>query len=872
MDKLTVYYHCSTHWDREWYIPFQGFRYLLVKMMDDLVEKLEKDDAFELFCMDGQTIVLEDYVEVAGDRAEKLKKLIEGGRIKVGPWYVMPDEFLVSGESIIRNLMLGDRISKKWGGKPWKYGYVNDIFGHIAQLPQIFSGFDIHGAYLGRGVGNDKKMSHFLWKSPDGSKCYAFLGYYGCFARDYVIPFYETDEYEKRLKIFIDNEISKSEVPIVLITHTSDHFLANADVPKIKADIQKMYPNAEVLQVSIEEMVEKVKQYENLLPVLSGELATPCKKHDGGLDGNLVLISNCLSSYYTLKQNNDRCQNLLEKKMEPLLALSRLDGKKPDMSFVKLAYKYLLQNQPHDSICGCSADQTHKDMIYRYDQVYTICDAVLSDVLNLNVNDTVIEGNNYKLRYYNFAPYTKKTVITAELPLYSGFPREENTFSYNDPKYSFEILDANGQVLPYQIDNIEYRKLKRLDGQRYTYCDTYTVSFTAELPAMGFAEFAVRPTAVRPVYESDLRYGDNFAENEFLRLEIEQNGEIRITDKRNGSVYSGLNRFVDDGETGDGWWHMAPNNDITVNSFGTDTLIENVSAGPAKVSFKITKKILLPKEYIEHTHKRSDERLPLTIVSEVTLKANTANVEVVTTVDNNIKDHRLRVKLPTGIVSDKYFAGQAFYCNERSTNITLENRKNYEAELFEKNMNGIVGIRNADGSGLAFVSAEGLHECAVHENGDIYVTLLRSFHNVFLHPDAVNSQLQQKLTYNYCFAPLEKDTEYCVLLELQSILAKTDSADFHKAPENTEITGKSYFSLNNKHIALSAFKIAEEEDGIVIRLFNADSEPQCCNISIDENLTGYFTNLNEEKVSDVPLHNGSEICFKPWEIKTLKFN
>mgnify|MGYP004537889997 FL=1 len=236
MKDLTVYYHCSTHWDREWYLPFQGFRYLLVKMMDDLIEKLERDDNFELFCMDGQTIVLEDYAEVAGERTEKLKKLIEAERIKVGPWYVMPDEFLVSGESIIRNLMLGDRLSKKWGGKPWKYGYVNDIFGHIAQLPQIFSGFDIHGAYLGRGLGNDKKMSHFLWMSPDGTKCYAFLGYYGCFARDYVVKYYGTDQYNKRLKTFIDNEISKSDVPIVLVTHTSDHFLANADVPKIKKE------------------------------------------------------------------------------------------------------------------------------------------------------------------------------------------------------------------------------------------------------------------------------------------------------------------------------------------------------------------------------------------------------------------------------------------------------------------------------------------------------------------------------------------------------------------------------------------------------------------------------------------------------------
>lgn len=872
MKDLTVYYHCSTHWDREWYLPFQGFRYLLVKMMNDLIEKLERDDNFELFCMDGQTIVLEDYAEVAGERTEKLKKLIEAERIKVGPWYVMPDEFLVSGESIIRNLMLGDRLSKKWGGKPWKYGYVNDIFGHIAQLPQIFSGFDIHGAYLGRGLGNDKKMSHFLWMSPDGTKCYAFLGYYGCFARDYVVKYYGTDQYNKRLKTFIDNEISKSDVPIVLVTHTSDHFLANADVPKIKADIQKMYPQAEVLQISLEKMVEQVKRYEKLLPVVSGELATPCKNQDGGLDGNLVLISNCLSSYYTLKQNNDRCQNLLEKRMDPLLVFSQLDGKATDTSFIKLAYKYLLQNQPHDSICGCSADQTHKDMLYRYDQVYTICDAVLSDALSLNIDDTHIEGNEYRLKYYHFAPYAETKVVTAELSFYSGFPKEKNTFSNNDPKYNFEIFDSKGNILPYQIDRIEYRKLKRLDGQRYTYCDVYKVSFETELLPMGINEFMVKPSFERPIYESALLSGDNFAENEFLRLEIEQNGELRIIDKKSDAVYSGLNRFIDDGETGDGWWHMAPNNDVIINSFGTDAMIEKIADGPAKVSFRITKKLSLPKEYNEYTHMRSDERTVLLIVSEVTLKADASNVEVLTEIENSVKDHRVRLKLPTQIKSDTYFAGQAFYCCERTTKIPTENKKYYEAELSEKNMNGIVGMRNKNGTGLAFVSAEGLHECAAHENGDIYITLLRSFHNVFLHPDAVNSQLQQKLTYRYSFVLLRKDTEYCDLLKMQNSLANIDLMSFCKTPTNYKPEEKSYLHVENSHIILSAFKVAEEKDGVVVRLFNATDRSQCSNIKINKELTGNLTNLNEEVLSDITLKNCCQIDFKPWEIKTIKFN
>ena len=143
MNKFKIYYLNGTHWDREWYLPFQEFRYNLVKMVDDMVSKLRNDENFKLFTFDGQTIVLEDYKEIAKDRADKLQKLIEEGRVLVGPWYVMPDEFLVSGESLIRNLMKGHKLAKEWGTEAWKYGYICDIFGHIAQMPQIFKGFKL---------------------------------------------------------------------------------------------------------------------------------------------------------------------------------------------------------------------------------------------------------------------------------------------------------------------------------------------------------------------------------------------------------------------------------------------------------------------------------------------------------------------------------------------------------------------------------------------------------------------------------------------------------------------------------------------------------------------------------------------------------
>ena len=123
MKPTDIYLFSGTHWDREWYQNFQGFRSRLVEMVDDLIDYLEKAEDYETFHFDGQTIVLEDYKEIAPENEERLKKLIKDGKIKIGPWYVMPDEYLLSGESLIRNLMKGTRLSKKWGAEPWLFGY-----------------------------------------------------------------------------------------------------------------------------------------------------------------------------------------------------------------------------------------------------------------------------------------------------------------------------------------------------------------------------------------------------------------------------------------------------------------------------------------------------------------------------------------------------------------------------------------------------------------------------------------------------------------------------------------------------------------------------------------------------------------------------
>ena len=172
----------ETHWDREWYLSFQEFRKWLVKLIDDLLDNLPKHPEFKSFMLDGQTIVLEDYLEIRPERKADLQKFIQQQRIYIGPFYVLADEFLESGEGMIRNLLLGHKISEQYGVKPMKVGYVPDTFGHIWQLPQILDGFSIHSMYYFRGYPpvfgnheeikgkNDTTPLEHYYMSPDGTK------------------------------------------------------------------------------------------------------------------------------------------------------------------------------------------------------------------------------------------------------------------------------------------------------------------------------------------------------------------------------------------------------------------------------------------------------------------------------------------------------------------------------------------------------------------------------------------------------------------------------------------------------------------------------------------------------------------------------
>src|SRR5947207_4550130 len=230
-EQLNIILVPHTHWDREWYQTFQQFRIRLVHAVDTLLDILDRDPKFTHFMLDGQTIVLDDYLEVKPEQEERLMQYIRSGRIQVGPWYLQPDEFLVSGESLVRNLQIGLRQASEFG-EPMRIGYVPDCFGHIAQLPQILQGFGIDNAVFWRGVGDEAEKSEFYWAAPDGTKVLVIhladaLGY----SNARLMPL-APEEFATRVELLTAQLLPKATTNTLLFMNGSDHLEPQDGLPE----------------------------------------------------------------------------------------------------------------------------------------------------------------------------------------------------------------------------------------------------------------------------------------------------------------------------------------------------------------------------------------------------------------------------------------------------------------------------------------------------------------------------------------------------------------------------------------------------------------------------------------------------------------
>lgn len=445
MQTLHVISH--THWDREWYKTFQQFRLQLVHLVDNLLIILDSDPDYLHFMLDGQTIVLEDYLQVRMANLPRLQQYIQDKRILIGPWYILPDEFLISPESLVRNLLIGKDICQLFG-KRMMVGYIPDPFGHLSQLPQILNGFHMDTACLWRGV-PEGSPTLLNWQSPDGSTVLLAHLYDG-YGNIAVWPASDPDQSAYLLNAKADKLQPFNPGTHYLMMRGSDHLEPRPELPEHlryynqhnQVDRQAIHST---LPGYLAAVTEEIAVQNIALQTIRGELRDPQKAH---------ILPAVLSARMWIKQRNHYSQNLLERWVEPYSTWAELQTRGENAftppvepqktsriadpgSVVHQAWKLLLSNHPHDSICGCSIDATHNDMISRFDQVDQIGEELTSqslDALSYEIN-TARDGTHGEyaaLTVFNASPYPRSGIINTSIDLPHGLR-------------SLRVIDAVGQ-------------------------------------------------------------------------------------------------------------------------------------------------------------------------------------------------------------------------------------------------------------------------------------------------------------------------------------------------------------------------------------------------------------------------------------------
>jgi alpha-mannosidase len=616
-----------------------------------------------------------------------------------------------------------------------------------------------------------------------------------------------------------------------------------------------VYPDAEVYHTSIDNIDAAVDEYYNELPQKAGELNETTKIYAGYAH----LISNTLSSRYPIKKYNDRMQTKLEKWVSPLYAFRKTSA---PYGFLDLANKFLTQNHPHDSICGCSIDQVHKDMMYRFDQTSLIaeeivgpfCGSLGGDISSFATTSNTSDTDHKLFRIFNPLPYSAHRMVEATVRFEGGFQHYAEPFGYENIA-SFKIYDADENEIPYGIVDI--------NGE------TYRIAFEADLTASGITEFKAVPQAWPSRYTDRLPQTVNSAEGEKIAVFVNCDGTINLTDKVTGEVYENLMTLIDDGEIGDGWFHCNPAIDkIITNSEAT---IEKVENNCNRITFRVVQKMMLPKEmkWENGGIHRSSEYEEFNVENFITISRTERYLNVKTIINNKIKDHRLRMRFPTAVEGETYNVNQPFGFVERRTGTDPGTENWKEFGVVEKQTGGIVAKRTGK-RGFAFVSAYGIHECGVWENGNMDITMYRSFRKTVGTSGEPDGQLIETLEFSYMLMPFVENETLAQLQRKQDFL----QTGFSYATTNGRAAQKyrPAAELENENFIYSTANVLDN-GASEIRIYNASDRTETSKVLLPEFAkTAALTEIDGRHIKDLEICDGAvSLTLGKWKIATVMF-
>ncbi|MHA1715373.1 MAG: glycosyl hydrolase-related protein [Promethearchaeota archaeon] len=917
---IVMYLVSHTHWDREWYLPFEGFRFRLVKCIDKLLGILDSDETFRNFMLDGQAVVLEDYLAVRPENREKIITYLKDERISAGPFYMLPDEFLISPESHIRNLLLGHRVVNQLAENTvMKAGYMPDSFGHIAQMPQILKGFDIDTFFFTRGMGDQVKElgMEFEWVSQDGKSSVLTInfpmGY--CAGANLTRDQKDFNHATARLKIIRDKLKSRAKTNILLVPNGCDHLTPEQDIPNFVEHFNKLNGGSEgtIKHAPLQDYIDAIKAR---IP--------PLKKHVGDFRWGKehLILSDIFSSRVYLILRYFELASLLERWTEPLNTVACIvanDVFKYPTDYLWHAWRYLLKNGPHDSIGGCSVDDVHQDMMARFHRSEQICNVLIKDAfrhviprINFHAgqNEPKKKPGTFELIVVNPSAIERAGPVSFWIAM----------FDINEPECPeiFKIFDPDGNECPIEGGAAAEppvppsRLLKNACYYRFSF-------FATGVPAFGFKTYYL--TAVD---DDDyirgrtdwIRLDLNNArviETQFHEIKVNENGTLKVHDKVRNKDYNDWCLFIDEPDFGDEYDFIPmPSGHEVLTSRGSRSKVSlhELTGDHADLLIKTGIKV--------HAGLKPDRsgllddfvEIPIEILMR--LHRSRARIDFLVRVENRAKDHRLRVAFPSGINTDHVLVGQHFTVIKRPIKRPDDTgwvQKQSTTDHFLKYIS-LVGTKGNDRQGIILIS-KGMQEYEISEEehgiNTMILTLLRCVGwlgrpeggagPALPTPDA---QCQGKYSFEFALEPFDPlvvdDGELSIpddvfasvddFLEPLKAIFPNNYEDFHNTTplpaildygvfsqksmrlvrENNEdflnkekVLGSttSILELKPASMIFSTFKKAEKENRYILRFYNASRKTQDATITFHPIID--VSKLQEVKLNEEPVESSHEI-------------
>ncbi len=689
-EPTTVAIVPHTHWDREWHETFQRTRARLVPLVDTVLALLERDPSYRRFLLDGQTMVIDDYLEVRPDAEDRIRGLVANGRLQVGPWMVLADEFMVSGETIVRTLQLGLARAAELGGA-MTVGYLPDMFGHVAQMPQILRLAGFEHAVVWRGVPRAIDRSAFWWEAPDGSRVRAeYL--YGSYANGRDLP----DDAKALVARAADYEaeIGAARLPGsgLLIMNGGDR---RAPQPFLGRTVAEANAAQRGYRFEITSLPEHLAtQPVEGLPAWRGELRSGARA---------PVLMGVASNRVDVHQACAAAERALERGAEPLAALFLPAATYPS-SLLDIGWRSLVLNAAHDSACACSHDDVVDAVLVRYREARDVAEAVVDDALAalatqvaapgavVIVNPTraersgvvtmVMEGDGpwHLVDHPPGADGTRGPVQTLRPVHATGFAATvigekvrwvlelmRGTHFAGRPtasvqrrevgpdtwEYGFEAAAPGAPGMDLEDVRDEVAALGASGATirfRQHLPPAHEVAFApGPVPGFGWRAVTLVPGALdEPADAGAARAQGHGVDNAHLRVRVDPVDATLTIETADGVVVTGAHRLVDGGDGGDTYSYSPPTLDLAVDR-PEHVEVRVVEVGPVRAALEITSTYRWPAGAVGDEHaceRRRDDTVDQVVHTRIELRTGERFVRVRTELDHRVRDHRLRAHLP----------------------------------------------------------------------------------------------------------------------------------------------------------------------------------------------------------------------------------